>query len=208
MIGRMKRHLIDPMVIMFGVLIVVGGLIVTVGESLLTLFDPELAQENAGRLELWFALGLALFIILFGGFLAARPQGSLGPLDREVVIGHRPFFDPPLPPVDAAARNGPAGTVADLAEGYVLYARNGALARVIGLVPGAEEFGRRFSGFIYAQGLHGASDELWIPLEAVMAVYPQSRSAFLAVKGDETEHFGWNRPPASMRRTGQPDPLL
>ncbi|MDQ3044069.1 MAG: hypothetical protein M3R06_02805 [Chloroflexota bacterium] len=204
----MKRHLIDPTAIMIGVLIVVGGLIILVGESLLSLFNPDLTQESLGRLELWFALGLALFIILFGGFLASRPRGSLGLLDREVVIGDRPFFDPPLPPVDAAARNGPAGTIEDLAEGYVLYARNGALARVVGMVPGAEEFGRRFSGFIYAQGMYGASDELWIPLEAVMAVYPQSRSAFLAIKGDETEHFGWNRPPASMRRTPQSDPLI
>jgi hypothetical protein len=48
--------------------------------------------------------------------------------------------------------------------------------------------------------LYGANDEMWIPLEAVYAVYPETGSAFLAAKGDEIEHFGWNLPPESFRR--------
>ncbi|MBA3275756.1 MAG: hypothetical protein H0T72_08175, partial [Chloroflexia bacterium] len=50
----------------------------------------------------------------------------------------------------------------------------------------------------------------WIPFEAVMSVYPETRSAFLAIKGDETEHFGWNVPPESVRRgpARRPDETL
>ena len=39
---------------------------------------------------------------------------------------------------------------------------------------------------------------MWIPWEAVYAVYPETGSAFLAAKGDEIEHFGWNLPPGEL----------
>lgn len=78
---------------------------------------------------------------------------------------------------------------------------------MIGLIPGGEEHGIRYQGYVYAQGLYGASDELWIPVEAVTAVYPESGSVFLAIKGDETETFGWNRPPEHFRRTPRPPEL-
>ena len=107
------------------------------------------------------------------------------------------MFAPEPPPVDVAARNGPMGTAADIAPGYVLYARSGALAQVIDVLRGVEEHGRVRSGLIYAQGMHGASDELWIPIEAVSAVYPETRSAFLAIKGDEPKpSAGTAHPPA------------
>jgi hypothetical protein len=64
-----------------------------------------------------------------------------------------------------------------------------------------EDYGHLRQGLIYAQGLHGANDELWIPGEAVAAVYPESHSAFLAIAGDEVEFLGWHRPPAGFRRT-------
>jgi hypothetical protein len=41
---------------------------------------------------------------------------------------------------------------------------------------------------------------MWIPFEAVTAVYPETQSAFLAIKGDEAESFGWTSPPESMTR--------
>ena len=59
-------------------------------------------------------------------------------------------------------------------------------------------------GVLYAAGLHGANAELWIPVEAVWAVFPETQSAFLAAKGDEVEHFGWNLPPQSFRRDRPP----
>jgi hypothetical protein len=184
-----------------GVTIAAMVMIIAIGEALLGFFEhgkPELE-----RIELWFGVALSL-VILFGcGFLATRPAGALGPLDRDVALGARPMFAPMLPPVDLAARHGQRGTTADLAPGYVLYARNGALARVIDVLGSLEEHGRMRRGLIYAQGLHGASDELWIPIEAVSAVFPQTHSAFLAIKGDETEFFGWHRPPAAFSRLPQ-----
>jgi hypothetical protein len=39
---------------------------------------------------------------------------------------------------------------------------------------------------------------MWIPIEAVSAVYPETHSAFLAIAGDEIEAYGWDNPPASF----------
>jgi hypothetical protein len=198
-----ERDIIRPLVVPIGITIVVGAIIIAIGETLLGLFQE--GRPDTERLELYFAVGLAL-VILFGcGFLATRPAGALGPLDKDLAIGSKPMFAPESPPVDLAARNGPLGTVADIAPGYVLYARSGALAQVVDVLKGVEEYGRVRSGLIYAQGMHGASDELWIPVEAVSAVYPETRSAFLAIKGDETEAFGWDRPPSSFSRRPRPE---
>ena len=76
----------------------------------------------------------------------------------------------------------------------------GAVDDALALLPGEEEYGKSRRGILYASGLYGANDEMWIPLEAVYAVYPETGSAFLAAKGDEIEHFGWNLPPESFRR--------
>ncbi|MDP9363004.1 MAG: hypothetical protein M3Q10_02020 [Chloroflexota bacterium] len=200
MVSRLMRRLVSPAAIFVGVAIVVAVLVIVIGEVLLSLHPEEFSSELA-RPDLWAALIGAVAILAACAFLATRPRGSLGLLDREVAIGGRPMFAPEPPPIDLNMRRGPAGSVADIAEGFTLYARNGPLARVIGMLPGEEEYGRRRRGIIYASGLYGASDELWIPVEAVLAVYPETRSAFLAVKGDETEHFGWNRAPQSFRRT-------
>ena len=71
---------------------------------------------------------------------------------------------------------------------------------MLGVLPGGNDYGKRFAGFYYATGLYGASKELWVPFEAVLSVYPDTKTAFLAIKGDETEHFGWNIPPENLRR--------
>jgi len=196
---RLTRHLVMPAVIFIGVAIVVGVIIVGIGETLLHLYDPHFSSEFE-RPELYVALAASLVILGGGAFLATRPRGSLGVLDRDITIGSRPFFAPEPPPLDLSVRRGPAGTIADIKEGFTLYAQSGPLARVIGLLPGEEEYGRRRRGLIYASGLYGANDELWIPVEAVLAVYPETGAVFLAAKGDEVEHFGWNLPPESFRR--------
>ena len=198
--GSLRQRLIDPFVmpIVIGLITVIG--IILVGELLLGLFAPGDTKDRLDRPELWAAVGISVVIIGGAGFLATRPSGTTGPLEKDVVIGSQPFFQPALPPVTERARIGQPGTVRDIGPGYTLYAQSGALAEVIGVLPGATDFGKKFAGFFYAEGLSGASPELWIPFEAVMAVYPESKSAFLAIKGDETEHFGWNVPPESVRR--------
>ncbi len=194
-----KRHLIDPFImpiVFFGIL---GVIIVTVGESLLSLFVPG-EVDRLDRPELWFALGLASLILFGFAFLYTRPEGTLGPVDREVALGRRSIFDHDRPTEDAIVRRGAPGTIADIQPGYTVYAGNGPLGIVKGMLPGATDFGKQFAGFMYVEGVKGASDELWIPIEAVMSVYPETQSALLAIKGDETDYFGWNQPPESMRR--------
>ena len=200
MSGHMKQRWIDPFLMPLVVVGVTVALIALMGETLLSLFEPGTTKDRIDRPELLGALALSVAIIGGGGFLATRPKGTTGPLEKEIVIGNRPFFAEPLPPVHVLARTGQPGTVADIGPGYTLYAQNGALAIVNGVLPGAMDFGKRFAGFFYARGLYGASDELWIPFESVMSVYPETKSAFLAIKGDETEVFGWNVPPESVRR--------
>lgn len=194
-------RIVRPLVVPVFVAVAAGAMIILIGETLLAL--SERGRPELERHELWFGVALAL-VILFGcGFLATRPAGALGPLDREVAVGKRPMFAPALPPVDLQARRGPLGTVDDIGPGYILYARSGALARVIEVLKGIEEHGRIRRGLIYAQGLYGANDNLWIPVEAVAAVYPETRSAFLAINGDEVEALGWDRPPAAFSRQPQ-----
>jgi hypothetical protein len=199
MAQRLYRLFVRPVVFFILALVIVVSLIVIIGNTLLNVYNPDFTSELA-RPELYVATGLAIAVILFGGFLASRPQGSLGILDHPIVVGARSMFAPEPPPVGSRVRRGTPGTLGDIREGYVLYAQNGPLARVLAVLPGQEEYGRRRRGLIYASGLYGASSELWIPLEAVFAVYPETSSALLAAKGDETEHFGWNRPPESFRR--------
>jgi hypothetical protein len=196
-----KRHFVNPVVLMVVILGALAITVITVGETLLALFQPGDTKDRIDRPELWFALGLSILIIFGFAFLFSRPEGTLGAVDRDVAIGKRGIFEEPQPRPQASVNLGPLGTISDIADGYTLYAGNGALAEVRGLLPGGMDYGKQFRGFIYANGLAGASDELWIPVEAVMSVYPEAKIAFLAVKGDETEFFGWNTAPESMRRT-------
>lgn len=197
---RFLQTFIRPFIIPVIAVVVIWMLIMAVGETFLSVYQGG-EKDRIDRPELWIGVGLVILILAAMGFIATRPEGSAGPLDKEIAIGSRPFFDNNAPPpVDESVRTGQPGTVADISEGYTLYAQNGVLARAIGLLPGGEDYGKRFAGFIYAEGLKGASKQLWIPVEAVTAVYPESRSAFLAIKGDETEAYGWSTPPESVTR--------
>ncbi|MBA2518936.1 MAG: hypothetical protein H0V24_04675 [Chloroflexia bacterium] len=199
MAHRMYRLFVKPMGFFLLAMIVVGAIIIIVGETLLAFYQPDFTSELQ-RPELYVALALAIGVMAVGALVTSRPAGSLGPLDRELAIGGESIFAPEPPPVDVRLRRGEPGTLADIQEGYVLYAQSGPLARVLGILPGEQEYGKRRRGLIYATGMYGASAELWIPIEAVLAVYPETQSVFLAAKGDETEHFGWNLPPESFRR--------
>src|ERR671910_90558 len=180
--GGFARAFLRPAFVFLLVAAIVAFLIVGIGQLLLAL-HPQLEHgEVSGfaatvqefiRPDLLTALGLSL-VVLFAGAFLARPRGEPRPLDEPVAIGERPFFAPVSPPPtdEEVTRRGPLGTWADIAPDFILY----------------------------ASGLYGANDEMWIPLEAVYAVYPETGSAFLAAKGDEIEHFGWNLPPQSFRR--------
>jgi hypothetical protein len=199
--AKIYRELIMPAVVPIAVMVLTGILVVGIGEALLHLVDPNAGSELE-RPELWVATFLSLVVLGVCAFIATRPPGTLGKLDQPIAIGSRPMLAPPLPPVDVQARRGELGTLNDVTAGYTLYARNGALATVREVLPTArEDFGHLRQGLIYAQGVFGANDEMWIPGEAVAAVYPETRSAFLAIGGDEIEFLGWHRPPASFRRT-------
>ena len=208
--GGFARAILRPGFVFIGVALIVGLLIVGIGELLLAL-HPEVLHTGvegfAGtvrefmRPDLLMAFGLSL-VVLFVGAILARPRSSEHRLDEPIAIGHKPIFAPVEPPAtdEAATRRGPQGTWADVQPGFILYARNGPLAKVEAVLPGEEEYGKARRGFVYASGMYGANDEMWIPIEAVYAVYPETGSAFLAAKGDEIEHFGWNLPPQSFRR--------
>ncbi len=194
---KFYRGFILPGIFPIGIIILTIALIILVGETLLSLVSD--ATKELERPELWFATIAALAILGIAAFLSTRPKGSLGRFDEEMVIGSRPLLADPLPPVDVLARRGPLGTIDDIAPGYALYARNGQLGiarEMLRDVP--SEVGYLRKGFVYAQGVHGANDQMWIPLEAVSAVYTETNSAFLAIAGDEVEAYGWQNPPASF----------
>jgi hypothetical protein len=194
------KQVIRPIVVPVLAFLLAAALIIAIGETLLNLFDADFSSELA-RKELWFGTLLALAILAVGSLIVLRnPSERNGVLDREVVVGRKPMFAEPVSPLEARMRAGGKGFISDITEGYTLYARNGEFARVMGMIPGGSEAGRTFKGYIYAEGMRGANRELWIPIEAVLDVYPETHSAFLAIMGDETEAFGWNKPPLSFNR--------
>ncbi len=71
------------------------------------------------------------------------------------------------------------------------------------------QFASGSSGLTYAF-VFGANDQMWIPIEAISAVYPETQAAFLAIAGDEIEAYGWDNPPASfnLRRTREENKLF
>lgn len=210
--GGFARAILRPAFVFFIVAAIVAAIIVGIGNLLLRLHpgtagegihSPSLSTivHEFARPELLTAFGLSL-LILFGGALLARPRQQEGVLDEPVAIGEKSMFAPVEPPETdlEATQRGPRGTWGDIQPGFTLYAQNGPLGKVIATLPPEEEYGKTRRGLIYASGLFGANDEMWIPIEAVYAVYPETGSAFLAAKGDEIESFGWNRPPESFRR--------
>ena len=199
---RIGRDVIRPVVVPLVGFAVAAIVIITIGQTLLHFYDHHFESEIRRR-ELWFGTLLALAVLGIGAALVLRPADPNKPglLDREVVIGKKPMFEGnDVQPVDASLRTGAKGSVADIAEGYRLFARSGEFARVIGQVPGSSEGGRSFKGYLYAEGSRGQAKSLWIPIEAVLDVFPETNTAFLAIMGDEAEAFGWDVPPQSFDR--------
>jgi hypothetical protein len=206
------RAILRPASVFLLVGAVVAAIILFIGNTLLALHPggeealhaqytpPDLAvmREEFLRPDLMAAFLLSVALLLICAVLA-RPRTEPGFLDHEVAIGEKSIFAPVEPPETdlEATQRGPRGTWSDIAPGFTLYAQNGPLAKVVAVLPGESEYGRVRRGLVYGSGLFGANDEMWIPVEAIYAVYPETGSAFL-------EHFGWNRPPASFRRDEAP----
>ncbi len=194
---KIYREFVLPGVFPFTIIAITVALIILVGETLLALVNVDANSELATARTLGCHYRLHRAFLGVCSFLATRPEGSLGKLDEPIMIGSRPMLADPLPPVDVSARRGPVGTIDDISAGYALYARNGQVGvarELLRDVPG--EFSHLRKGFIYAQGVFGANDQMWVPIEAVSAVYPETRAAFLAIGGDEIEAYGWQKPPA------------
>ena len=198
--SRFLEKFIGPFVLPLGILAVIIGALALIGELYLAIFIPGDTPDRLNRPELWVSIGILLGVIAVIAFISSRPKGSLGALEKDVAIGSTPFWSDELQPVQPSALRGEPGTVADIHAGFTLYAQSGALARVLGVLPGGTDYGKTFRGFLHAEGLGHAAREMWIPIEAVSGVYPESQSAFLAIKGDETEAFGWTSPPENLTR--------
>lgn len=195
---------VRPVAVFVGAAVAVAVIVLVIGNVLLGLHPEDIVHGNLASEWIRADLLVAVLIsvaVLFGCALLARTPAHAHALDAHRVIGKQDFDAPAAAAAPPPTRRGMPGTVADIREGFTLYAQNGALATVLGVLPGEEEYGRRRRGIVYASGLYGANEEMWIPVEAVMSVWPETGSVFLAAKGDEMEHFGWNRPPASFRRT-------
>lgn len=199
--NKFRQQYLDSIAVPIGFLIVIAAVIITIGRTFISAYQGG-EKDRLDRPELWIGIGILLGVIALMTLLSRMPEDA-GFLGKEVAIGGVGMWDGALPPVDPRAKYGELGSNADIAEGYTLYAASGALANVEGLLPGGVDYGRKYSGMIYATGVKSASKELWIPFEAVTAVYPEARAAFLAIKGDETEALGWTAPPEGMTR-GKP----
>lgn len=196
--GKQRQQYFDSLVLPVGTAIGIGILITIIGRILISFYEGG-DPDRLDRPELWIAIAILLGVIFIMGFISRQPDGT-GFLGKEVAIGSTGFWDDALPPVDPTAKHGERGTTADISEGYTLYAASGTLAVVQGILPGGVDYGKRYSGMMYATGVKSASRELWIPFEAVTAVYPETKSAFLAISGDEAEFLGWNSPPEGVTR--------
>ncbi|MGN6031293.1 MAG: hypothetical protein ACTHQE_06470 [Thermomicrobiales bacterium] len=200
---QIRQKFIDPLLVPIGMFALTGLLIVGIGSTVLAVHEPGI-KDRFGRPELWVALGASLAVIAIGGFLATRPHRGAR-IEQPLVIGSTPMLEHDgytAQPVPAEARVGAQGTVQDVTEGYTLYALSGPIAQVVGTEPGLTDRGKTFAGFFHARGIGGASNHMWVPFEAVTEVYPEARTAFLSIRGDEIESFGWTNPPTSARSSG------
>lgn len=196
--NKFRQQYMDSFAVPLGALIVIAILIIGIGTTFINLYQGG-EKDRIDRPELWVGIGILLGVIAIMGALSTRPDGT-GVLGKEVAIGNTGMWDDALPPVDPTVTYGPRGEKSDITEGYTLYAASGALATVSGVMPGGVDYGRRYTGMLYAHGIKSASKEIWIPLEAVTTVYPEAKAAFLAIRGDETEALGWTAPPEGMTR--------
>jgi len=174
-----------------------------IGHLLLYFADHGVSKEIE-RKELWVGLALTVGVLAVASFLATRPQGALGRLDKQTAIGRSPMSgELEMGSVPLTAKYGPEGSVADLTAGYTLYARNGAFADVIDVLKSVEDVGGIHRTLIYSRGLLGGQDELWIPIEGVRRLsripvcipgHCRRRSGNLRLESPASTSHVWNAP--------------
>lgn len=188
-----------PLILLVVVFSAAVGFVVGYGEWLLAVTDPLIDKDSFARPELWVAIISGAAIVIVAGLIAYSPPGRFAFLERSQIIGKEPIFAPPPPGPAAVARSGSTGSVAQIVEGYTLFAKDTPLAYVIGTVPSRRGQG----GFLYAAGFDGNARQIWIPLDAVADVYPDTRSAFLTMRGTDPAALGWTTMPESVKPVRQ-----
>jgi len=184
-----------PIILLVIVFAFVVGFVIGYGEWLLTVTDSSIDKDSFARREVWVAIISSAAIVVVAGLIAYSPPGRFAFLERSQLIGKEPIFAPPSPGPAAIARSGSTGSVAQVAAGYTLFAKDTPLAYVIGTVPGRRGQG----GYFYAAGFDGNARQIWIPVDAVADVYPDTRSAFLAMRGTDPAAYGWTTMPESVK---------
>jgi len=168
-----------PIIILVIVFALAVGFVIGYGEWLLSATDSTIEKDSFARPEIWVAVISGAVIVLVAGLVAYSPAGRFAFLERGQIVGREPIFAPPAPGPSAVARSGTTGSVGQIDQGYTLFLQDAPLAYVIGTVPGR----RGQSGYLYAAGFEGNARQIWVPVEAVADVYPDSRSAFLTARG-------------------------
>ena len=184
-----------PIILLVIVFAFAVGFVVGYGEWLLAVTDPTIDRNSFARPELWIAIISGTVIVVVAGLIAYSPPGRFAFLERAQMIGKEPIFAPPPPGPASVARSGRTGSAAQITEGYTLFAKDTPLAYVIGTVPGRRGQG----GYLYAAGFDGNARQIWVPVDAVADVYPDTRSAFLTMRGTDPAAYGWTNMPESVK---------
>lgn len=184
-----------PILLLIVVFAFTVGFVVGYGEWLLSVADTSIDRDSFARREIWVAIIPSAIIVIGAGLIAYSPAGRFGFLERRQIIGKEPIFAP-LPPGRAElARSGDTGNVRQITEGYTLFARDVPVGYVVGLIPARRGEG----GFLYATGFEGNARQVWVPVDAVREVYPETRSAFLGMRGNDPAAYGWTTMPESIK---------
>ena len=184
-----------PIILLIIVFACAVGFVVGYGEWLLAATDSTIDHDSFARPELWVAIGSGAVIVIVAGLIAYSPPGRFAFLERGQMLGKEPIFAPPPPGPASVARSGSTGSAAQIVEGWTLFAKDTPLAYVIGTVPGRRGQG----GYLYAAGFDGNARQIWVPVDAVADVYPDTRSAFLTMRGTDPAVYGWTNMPESVK---------
>ena len=188
--GKLFLRPIILLVIVFSLAV---GFVVGYGEWLLSATDSTIAKDSFARPEIWVAVISGAVIVLVAGLIAYSPAGRFAFLEQGKIVGKEPIFEPPAPGPAAIARIGATGNIGQIDAGYTLFLRDEPLAYVVGTVPGRRGRG----GYLYATGFEGNARQIWVPVEAVADVYPDSRSVFLSARGMNAND--WTVMPESVK---------